>query len=147
MNPCTILWVSSRGGDGQYQRGAVFNSAHMTIIQANMRAESFRNIAQTDIDIVAVETSETMQDDIELCLRLRQRFDTPLILITSNITEDFAIAAYRAGVDECILGPISANLLGEKINAHLRRLERIPRKAKYSTPGANGAVHANGFMM
>ena len=147
MNPCTILWVSSRAGSSQYQQGAVFNSAHMTIIQANTRPESFRNIAQTDIDIIAVETSETMQDDIELCLRLRQRFDTPLILITSNITEDFAIAAYRAGVDECILGPISVNLLSEKINAHVRRMKRIPRKAKFSTPSVNGAVHANGFMM
>lgn len=71
-----------------------------------------------------VEASGRETEDTELCIRLRRRFDMPLLLVGSLSTESACVAAYGAGVDECISGPVSDELLRAKVRVWLRWTRR-----------------------
>ena len=55
------------------------------------------------------------------------RFETiiPILLLTTNTSEDFLVEAYHAGVDECIFKPIGASLFHAKVKVWLRRTGNI----------------------
>ena len=84
---------------------------------------SLRPYDPEDFDIVVVEAFG-ISDDIDLCHRLRQRFDCQILLYTQNAAEEFAVSAYQAGIAECISGYISSEMLQAKVNAWLRWLDR-----------------------
>lgn len=90
---------------------------------------SLRSYEPEDFDLVVVEAFG-VSGDIDLCIRLRQRFDCPILLFAQNNAEDFGDAAYQVGIDECISSYISSELLQAKVNAWLRWLDR-----KHSRPG------------
>ena len=106
----------------------------MAVLHVSELDLSLGQFEHTDLDIVLVEASGIARDDIDLCYRLRQRFDIPLMLITKNVTEDFAVAAYKAGVDECISGHISTDLLRAKVGACIRWIERVRRQPESEPP-------------
>ena len=139
MTGPTILWISS--GPNRYpQWRSVFEKSDTQVIRVDELSLSLRQGVETEIDVVLADASGLAQADIDQCRRLRDRFNFPLILITSNTTEEFAVAAYAAGIDECISGPISPDLLRAKVDARIRLIERFTdrpetRRIKISSPG------------
>ena len=80
----TILWISRRLQSNQRWR-STFGSADMKVLHADELNLSLERVDEADIDIILVETSGVTHDDIDLCRRLRQLFDTPLMLIAANV--------------------------------------------------------------
>ena len=108
-----VLWISS--GPNRYQRWeSVFDKTDIQVQRVDELNLSMRQIDEADVNVVLADASGIIQDDIDLCRRLRERFDFPLILITPNLTEEFAVAAYNVGIDDCISGHISPALLRAK---------------------------------
>lgn len=70
----------------------------------------------------------TLPDKLLIDLIRRLRFETvvPILLLTTNHNEEFLVAAYEAGVDECILKPIGPSLFHAKVRVWLRRAASIP---------------------
>ncbi len=127
MKPYTVLWVGN-GQDNDYQDfKAALDGSHISVIEENMHTMLSEKAASAVADAVIVEANDTSQDPIDMCRHLRRRFDAPLLLVTTNVAENFAVVAYDAGVDECISGPIGTNLFVEKIGAHIRWVERTTR--------------------
>ena len=127
-----VLWISS--GPNRYQAWeSVFDKTDIQVQRVDELNLSMRQIDEADIDVVLVDASGIIQDDIDLCRRLRKRFDFSLILITPNLTEEFAVAAYNVGIDDCISGHISPALLRAKVDARIRFLERMPQRRGTST--------------
>jgi two-component system, OmpR family, response regulator MtrA len=63
---------------------------------------------------------------LELITKLREDAVLPILLLTSNHSDQFLLDVYEAGVDECVLKPIHALLFEAKLKAWLRRSSTVP---------------------
>ena len=77
-------------------------------------------------DLIVIDTKVPEPQTIDLIKRLREEAITPTLLLTQFSTEEFMLEAYEAGVDECILKPISPSLFYAKIKVWLRRSWSVP---------------------
>jgi len=103
------LWVFSL----QQQRMNVALEAVPANTLARCEAES------PDLIILDITQSETLT--LELIKTLRAEMLTIIVLLTPARSEEYVIEAYKAGVDDCILKPVSPSLFQAKIKVWLRR--------------------------
>lgn len=75
---------------------------------------------------VVVDVHATQPENLHLCRELRAQLNVPILLFTSQGDENFLLEAYRAGVDECIVKPVSPALFAARVNVWLRR-SGVPR--------------------
>ncbi len=67
-----------------------------------------------------VDVASRNVNGIQLCRDLREYTNTPLLLLTPINNESHSLEAYQAGVDDCIIKPISPALFLAKIKVWLR---------------------------
>jgi len=72
-------------------------------------------------DLIILDISQSEALTIELIRTLRAEMVTVIVLLTPARSEEFVIEAYKAGVDDCILKPVSPSLFQAKIKVWLRR--------------------------
>ena len=72
-----------------------------------------------DLIILDINQSETLT--LELIKTLRAEMLTVIVLLTPARSEDYVLEAYKAGVDDCMLKPVSPSLFQAKIKVWLRR--------------------------
>ena len=89
-------------------------------------------------DLIVIDTKGQEIETINLIKSLREEATTPILLITQLSTEEYMLAAYEAGVDECILKPISPSLFYAKVKVWLRRSWSVP--AETLTPLRVGKI-------
>jgi len=77
-------------------------------------------------DLIILDPAPPETAVLDLIRELRARAVTPIILLTSDHTDELILNAYEAGVDECILKPIHPSLFHAKLTAWLRRSDKIP---------------------
>lgn len=77
-------------------------------------------------DLVVFDANVPEAQVLELIRNLRSEAAVPIILLTQVNTEDFLLAAYAAGADECIPRPISPSLFYAKVKVWLRRSWNVP---------------------
>lgn len=58
---------------------------------------------------------------IKICQKIRENFETPIIFLTANDTEDDMLKGFHAGCDDYIAKPFSVEVLRKKIQAVLKR--------------------------
>ena len=103
------LWVFSL----QQQKLNVALESEPVNALARCEAES------PDLIILDITQSETLT--LELIRILRADMLTPIVLLTPARSEEYVIEAYKAGVDDCMLKPVSPSLFQAKIKVWLRR--------------------------
>lgn len=106
---------------------------HVEVLAANELDLSMGKVRLDDVDLILCEASGTPDVDLDLCRRLRVLVDAPLLMVAYNSGEEFAVAAYAAGADECIAGRISPELMRAKVHAWLRWIKR-KKRAQVDTP-------------
>jgi two-component system KDP operon response regulator KdpE len=74
--------------------------------------------------IIALPASSV--EGLTLCRQLRLQTRKAILLLVGVDDERVAVAAYQAGADEYIVGPISSALLLAKVTAWLRWAESGP---------------------
>jgi DNA-binding response OmpR family regulator len=77
-------------------------------------------------DLVLLEDFNLENEELEICRQLRQVSPVPILLLTRKTDEIFQLEAYRLGVDECILQPISPLLFLAKVQAWMRQTRSLP---------------------
>lgn len=77
-------------------------------------------------DMLIIEATNDSADAFESCRALRMHIANPILLLLDQRRESSLLAAYAAGVDECIVKPVSIRLLLSKIDAWLRRSWNVP---------------------
>jgi len=80
-------------------------------------------------DLVILDIDLPESHIIELVKKLREETIVPIVLLTAAQSEKFVLEAYEAGVDDCLLKPVSPSLLNAKIKVWLRHLANIPTSA------------------
>ncbi len=72
-------------------------------------------------DLIVLDWGLPRMDGLEVCTRIRNESDVPIIMLTVRDTDDNVIAALEAGADEYIVKPFSPRQLIARIRALLRR--------------------------
>ena len=103
------LWVFSL----QQQKLNVALEAFPAKTLARCEAES------PDLIILDIKLSEALT--LELIRSLRAEMLTPILLLTPARSEEYVLEAYKAGVDDCMLKPVSPSLFQAKIKVWLQR--------------------------
>lgn len=115
----SVLLISDNlefGGIWTYalrQRG--LEAAH-----ARTGQEAGKRLQEDSYALVIIDIYAQEQDSIALCQQVRPQTTSPVLLLTSRGDEGYVLAAYEAGVDECIVKPLSPSLFLAKIAVWLR---------------------------
>ena len=88
-------------------------------------------------------------DGVELCRRLREWTDVPLIVLSAVGDEDAKVRALAAGADDYVTKPFGPRELVARLQANLRRTAPGPEEAQVSVDGlevdlARRTVHVDG---
>jgi DNA-binding response OmpR family regulator len=94
--------------------------------QAKSTADALGHWSSDIFDLVVIDVCGPELDGIALARRLREQAANPILLFTPNRDEQHALDAYQAGVDECVVKPVSPSLFLAKVRAWLRRSRAIP---------------------
>ena len=72
-------------------------------------------------DIMLLDLMLPKLDGLELCARLREESEIPIIMVTARSTEDDRITGLSAGADDYLIKPFSPRELVARVHAVLRR--------------------------
>lgn len=84
-------------------------------------AAALRAFYQARPDLVVLDVMMPGMDGWEVCARLRELADTPVILLTAKTGEADKLRGFRLGVDDYVTKPFSLAELGARIRAVLAR--------------------------
>lgn len=93
-------------------------------------------------DLVVLDVMLPGGDGVELCQQIRQKTDTPVVMLTAKSTEKDRLEGLRAGADDYVCKPFSAPELVLRIKAILRRSQPQTgdRKGQFSLNKSNLTV-------
>lgn len=96
------------------------------VVMENDPAKTLRRWSEENPNLVLFDINTPGAVVLSMIRSLREETNVPLILVTSPKAEEYVLEAYEAGVDECILKPVSPSLFHVKIKAWLRRSWSVP---------------------
>lgn len=76
-------------------------------------------------DIILLDINMPDINGLEVCKRIRDYVSCPIIFLTARVEEADTIMGFQAGGDDYVVKPFKANELGARVEAHLRRQNRI----------------------
>jgi len=96
-----------------------------TILELSF-ANAFKRFDEIIPDLVIIDVTGSIPSALDLLKQLRNEAINPILLLCDGWKEEDLLNAYMAGVDECILKPVSPTLFLAKAQAWLRRSWTIP---------------------
>jgi DNA-binding response OmpR family regulator len=88
-------------------------------------------------DLTVIDSNTPALDDVELYHQMRAVAVNPILLLPFQADELHLLQAYEAGVDECIVKPVSPRLLLAKVLSWQRRAWTVPTEALDSLQAAD----------
>jgi DNA-binding response OmpR family regulator len=117
--PFRILLVSDDPETGRIWNYALLQRGWQSSLVGTAQ-EAVARWADDVFEMIVVDVCSRGLDGLGLCRRLRTEAVVPILLLTSSGDEAHMLAAYAAGVSECIVKPVSPALLLSKVQAWLR---------------------------
>ncbi len=78
-----------------------------------------------DFDIVLLDVNMPLMDGFEVCSKIREFSNVPIIMLTAKAEECDKITGLEVGADDYVTKPFSINELAARIKAHLRRSTKL----------------------
>ena len=79
--------------------------------------EALRVWSETIPDLIVIDTYAREFDGISLVRQIREQGVVPILLLTAINNETISWKLYQAGVDECVIKPVSPALFQVKVKA------------------------------
>jgi len=90
--------------------------------------EGLTAFQQQTPDLVILDLMLPGLDGIEVCKRIRQENDTPILMLTARDTVEDRVMGLDSGADDYIIKPFDIDELLARVRAHLRRTEHAQPK-------------------
>ena len=107
--------------------GEYLQNNNFTVHSASNGAEALKLAYREHPDLVILDVMMPGMDGWEVCARLREMSDIPIILVTGKSTESDKLRGFRLGVDDYVTKPFSFAELEARVHAVLARMR--PRAA------------------
>jgi DNA-binding response OmpR family regulator len=101
------------------------------IILAYDGAAGLQRWAEEQPDLLILDVNMPKTDGFEVCRRIRETDDTPIILLTVRGEEDDIVGGLEMGADDYIIKPFSPRQLVARAKAVLRRAGERPGLVEY----------------
>jgi len=110
----------------------------LKFVRANLQAMDYETFAAMDgaealhiaekelPDLVILDIMMPKMDGFEVCRRLREWSQIPIIMLTARGDVDDKVKCLNAGADDYITKPFGINILIARVRAVLRRTEAAP---------------------
>lgn len=86
-------------------------------------------------DLILLDLMLPGIDGFDVCRSIREKYDTPVIMLTALDSESCQMRGYGLRIDDYVTKPVSMALLLQKVEAVLRRtMPRAPQRDITSTP-------------
>lgn len=106
--------------------GYIIREKGLVAILETSTQRAMERSAQEFPDLIVVDVNASHADRMELCRRFRSLSSSPILLFLPAANEPEMLEAYQAGVDECVVKPISPAIFLAKILAWTRRSSSMP---------------------
>jgi len=94
------------------------------VIKAYRADEGLRKAYRTQPDLVLLDIMMPAMDGYEVCRRLRELSDVPIIFLTAKTDTKDIVKGLEMGADDYVVKPYDNDELVARIRAHLRRTPR-----------------------
>ena len=105
------------------------------VLTAASMEEALDALALSPVDAAIVDVVLPDGDGIELCRRLREWSDMPIIVLSAVGEEGEKVRALRAGADDYVTKPFSPPELVARLEAVLRRAPSEPEESVFTVGG------------
>jgi DNA-binding response OmpR family regulator len=121
MNP-KLLLITDRADHARLQAQMLVHSGIEVSVLNHTIARSRMNATDLmDYSLILIHMFEEEKTGLEICRTLRAGYYSPILFLIFDRDERTQLAAYEAGADDCLVQPISVNVLMAKVKAWLRR--------------------------
>jgi two-component system KDP operon response regulator KdpE len=103
------------------------------VAEAQNGKEALEALATFRPDVIVLDLGLPDMDGIEVTKRIRQKVQTPIIILSVREDESDKVAALDAGADDYLTKPFSAGELLARFRAVLRRLSRATDDPVFKT--------------
>ena len=86
-------------------------------------------LEQHSVDILLLDINLSQDSGFELCRKIRERWEIPILFISARQSDDDVLIALNIGGDDYIKKPYSLSVLLAKVKVVLNRMERQRGKA------------------
>jgi two-component system, OmpR family, alkaline phosphatase synthesis response regulator PhoP len=114
----------------------IFKKAGAQVITANDGLDGISKFFTHQPDLVILDVMMPGNNGFDICQRIRQVSDTPLIMLTALNQEHEMLRGLAAGADDFLSKPFNPEILLARANTVLRRMQR--------SGGTNGSKGQNG---
>lgn len=77
-------------------------------------------------DIILLDINMPDINGLEVCKHIRESVSCPILFLTARVEESDAILGFQSGGDDYVMKPFKLGELGARVEAHLRRQNRVP---------------------
>ncbi|MCM1257719.1 MAG: response regulator transcription factor [Roseburia sp.] len=81
-------------------------------------------LEQNDVDILLLDINLSQGSGFELCRKIRERWEIPILFISARQSDDDVLIALNIGGDDYIKKPYSLSVLLAKVRVVLNRMEK-----------------------
>lgn len=113
-----------------------------TVVAVETGEQGLEQLRTTASDVVVLDIMLPGMDGFEVCRRIRQQGDLPIIMLTARNDDMDVVAGLEAGADDYVVKPVQARVLEARIRAVLRRTGGDSRRPGADRPG----LHRHGAL-
>lgn len=117
----------------------LYFSASYEVVTAANGLEGLQALYNERPDIVLLDIAMPKMDGWEVCRRIRELSDVPIVILTARVQEDERVRGLRLGADDYVVKPFSLKELEARLEAVLRRAQAKPIK--------EGVIFTNGELV
>ena len=88
-------------------------------------------LEKEQVSLLLLDINLGNKSGFELCKRVRQNYDMPILFISARTSDDDVLTALNIGGDDYIKKPYTLNILLAKVKAILNRYEQAKEMAEY----------------
>ncbi|MCX5065551.1 response regulator transcription factor [Micromonospora lupini] len=92
-----------------------------TVVAVATGEQGLERLRTAASDVVVLDLMLPGMDGFEVCRRIRQQGDLPIIMLTARNDDMDVVAGLEAGADDYVVKPVQARVLEARIRAVLRR--------------------------